>query len=323
MNANFLKSKIKICIIGTGEWGKKVAESINLINRYELLGQINTSTSEDTKNSMLEKADMWYIATPSNSQIEYINAGLEQNKHIICESPVCETQIERKLIYEKLVKNAGNKKIFYCNFPYFLDQDFAKLMSGGLLKKAKFFSIKCSGPKFKNDPEKAKKFYINQAFNLVFNTVTFLSQKGFDKFVVDDNFSGQFYAKDITYVFEWGYNEEPKLELTIKGEDYSKSGTFIYDKYDQIVPLLLMFSDKILHSDESIPENYIKAADAENNDFLNILSVSSFLAVCSAEYFSDIFCKLNGSGCNISDPSKLFLNGGFNDLNYSIIENQS
>ena len=321
MNLNFVKSKIKICIIGTGDWGKKVAESINLISRYELLGQINSSTDEEAKKSLLERADMWYIATPSDSQIEYINSGLDKNKHIICESPVCQTQLERKNVYEKLLKNAGNKKIFYCNFPYFLDQDFAKLMSGGLLKKAKFFSIKCSGPKFKSEPEKAKKFYTNQAFNLVFNTVSFLNQKGFDKFIAQDNFSAQFYAKDILYVVEWGYSEEPKLELTIKGEDYSKSGTFIYDKYDQIVPLLLMFSDKILHSDENEPENYMKAVGSENGDFLNILSVSSYMAACSSEYFSDIFCKLNGASCNISDPSKLFLNGGFNDLNYSIIEN--
>ena len=220
MDSTLLKSKIKTAVIGTGEWGKQVSNVLDLISRYSLVGTVNTKTSESEKNEILEKADMWYIATPEASQFEYVKNGILSNKHIICESPVLESGKERKEIYDILLTKTNSNKIFYCNFPYFLDQDFARLMSGGLLKKAKFFSIKCTGPRFKDEPEKAKKFYINQAFNLIFHTCVFVNIKSFDRFVVKDNFFGELHSNDITYLFEWGYSEYPKLDITVKGEDY-------------------------------------------------------------------------------------------------------
>lgn len=319
MDSQLLKSKIKIAIIGTGEWGLQIANAINLINRYELIGQINQSTDNSEKNNIIENADMLYIATPKESQFQYIKYGLDLDKHIICETPVCTSVSERKEIYDILLSKSKNKKIFYCNFPYFLDQDFARLMSGGILRKAKFFSIKCMGPKFKDDPEKAKKFYINQAFNLIFNTAVFLNIKSFDKFIVRDNFFGELHVNDITYLFEWGYNEYPKLDIKVNGENYSKTGELVYDKYDQIVPLLLSFSDKILNLDDNMPDGYRQQMEHDGENFINKLSISSFLTSCSSEYFSDVFCKLNGQPCNISDQSKLFLNGGFNDSLNNII----
>jgi hypothetical protein len=320
MNSAYSKYKIKVCIIGTGDWGAQVANVINLLgSRYELIGTINTSTSEDEKNDILTRSEMWYVAVPSEHQFEYVKNGLFLSKHIICESPVCNSAEERKEIYEILLKNSGNKKIFYCNFPYFLDQDFARLMSGGLLKKAKFFSIKCMGPKFKDDPEKSKKFYINQAFNLIFNTSVFMSIRSFDRFVVRDDFFGELHSKDATFLFEWGYSEYPKLDISIKGEDYSKTAELIYDKYDQIMPILMSFSDKVLDVDSDL-NNHQAALQDNGDDFINKLSLSSYLTASSAEYFSEVFCKLYGKPITILDESKLFLNGGFNDLNYSIIE---
>jgi hypothetical protein len=321
MDSQLAKSKIKVAIIGNGEWGSQVQNVASLISRYEIIGSINTSTDESNKKEILNNSDMWYVATPRESQFEYLKSGIELNKHIICESPVCNSISERKEIYDLLLKKSNSQKIFYCNFPYFLDQDFARLMSGGILKKAKFFSIKCSGPKFKDQPELAKKFYINQAFNLIFNTAVFLNIKSFDKFIVRDNFSGEFYTNDISYVFEWGYNEYPKLDLKVNGQDYAKTAELVYDKYDQIMPILINFSDRILNLDDNMPKSYTKAMEESEDSFINRLSMSSYLTSCSAEYFSDVFCKLNGSACNVSDTSKLFLNGGFQDANYSIIEN--
>lgn len=321
MESKLIKSKIKIALIGNGGWGSQVENVIKLINRYDLVGTINTKTEEEKKRNILEKSDMWYIAVPQESQLEYVKMGLENKKHIICETPVLNSMSERKEIYEMLLKNSGNKKVFYCNFPYFLDKDFGRLMSGGLIRKAKFFSIKCMGPKFKDDPEKAKKFYVNQVFNLIFNTCAFVNIRNFDRFIIEDNFFGQFHSGDITYLFEWGYSEYPKIDITIKGSNYSKSSELIYDRYDQIMPILINFSDKIMGIEEEIPESYAKALENENDDLINKLSLSSYLTACSAEYFSDVFCKLAGRPCNIQDTSKLFLNGGFQDQNYSIIEN--
>jgi len=313
--------KIKTCMIGSGDWGARVAGVINLISRYELIGSINTKTTDLEKNELLNNADMWYIATPSDQQFDYIKNGILSKKHIICESPVAKSIQERQEIYNLLLSNNTSDKIFYCNFPYFLDQDFARLMSGGLLRDAKFFSIKCYGPKFKNEPEKAKKFYINQAFNLIFNTSILLDISHFDRFVVKDDFFGEFYAKDITYLFEWGYSEYPKLDITVKGKEYSKSSEIIYDKYDQIMPILISFSDKIMNFDPFFKKYSSLLAKEDGQNLTSKLSLSSFLTACSAEYFSDIFCKLRGKPCNIEDGTKLFLNGGFQDQNYSIIEN--
>jgi hypothetical protein len=177
------------------------------------------------------------------------------------------------------------------------------------------------GPKFKNNPELAKKFYINQAFNLIFHTCSFVNIKGFDRFIIKDNFFGELQSADISYIFEWGYNDYPKLDISIKGEDYSKSSELVYDRYDQIMPILINFSDKIIGIQDEFIKSYNRALNSENDDIINKLSLSSYLTASSAEYFSDVFCKIDGKSCNISDTSKLFLNGGFQDQNYSIIEN--
>lgn len=310
--------KIKTCVIGNGAWGSSVADVLNLINRYDVVGVINSTTEENIKKTILENSELWYIAIPNINQFDYLKDGILNKKHIICESPLCKSIDERGQIYD-LILNHPTNKVFYCNFPYFLDQDFTRLISGGLLKKAKFFSIKCYGPKFKNEPEKAKKFYINQAFNLIFNTAAFLEIKNFEKFIVKDNFSGELHVKDITYLFEWGYNEYPKLDLAVKGEDYSTSSELIYDRYDQIMPLLINLSDKILNIDDIFNQRsqQNEFASGENN-LMQKLSISSYLIASSAEYFSDAFCKLNGQPFKTFDASKLFLNGGF-DKNYSII----
>jgi hypothetical protein len=321
MDSKLVKSKIKVAIIGSGNWGSQIADAIKLINRYKLIGSINTSTEESEKKEILQESDLWYIAVPQEAQLEYLKNGLALNKHIICETPTCSSIQERKEIYDILLTKSGNQKVFYCNFPYFLDQDFARLMSGGLLKKAKFISIKCSGPKFKESPDKAKKFYINQAFNLILNTAGYINIRHFDKFIIRDDFFGELHSNDITYLFEWGYSEYPKLDLKINGDGYAKTSEIIYDEYDQVLPLLSMFSDKILNLNDNMPSSYIQHMQNEEEDFVHKLSVSSYLTSCSAEYFSDIFCRLNGKSCNISDQSMLFLNGGFHDTSYSVINN--
>jgi hypothetical protein len=307
--------KIKICLIGTGEWGSQVENVLTLLSRYNFVGSINTSTDEFTKNSILEQAEIWYIALPKDSQFEYIKQGILSDKHIICETPVGSSIKQRKEIYDLILSKNGSKKIFYCNFPYFLDKDFAQLLSGGILRKAKYFSVKCYGPKFKDRPEEAKKFYVTQAFNIILNCTTFLNVRNFDKFIIRDNFCGELQSVDSTFLFEWGYNEYPKLDLTVKGEDFSKTAEFVYDKYDQIMPMLLSFSDKILNVTEHRPdlESYMKAAEAQGADMYNRLSIASFLTACTAEYYSEIFNKTNGEYLEILDPLKLILNGGFSD----------
>lgn len=319
MESKIAKSKIKSVIIGTGEWGKQISDATEIVNRYDLIGKINTSTPRHEKDLLLREADLIYVAVPQSSQMDYLKLGLELGKHIICESPMCENIYQRKELHDILLTKSGQRKIFYCNFPYFLDQDFARLVSRGIVKKAKFFSFKCLGPKFSDEPELAKKFYINQVLNLIFNTATFLNTRGFDRLVIRDDFSGEFYVNDITYSFRWGYNEYPKLDLEIKGEDSAVSSEIIYDGYDQIYPLLLNFSNRILNLDEAVSLDHFKKAEENGDDLIHRLSLSSYLTACSAEYFSDVFCQARGRYIEIIDASKLFLNGGLQDLNYSII----
>lgn len=320
MNSEFLKSKIKTCLIGNGEWANKIKNVLTLIDRYELIGTIDTKTNTEEKEHLLNTADFWYIAVPPDSQMEYVKLGVSLRKHIICESPMLNSIEDRKVIYDLLIKNGQNNKIFYCNFPYFLDQDFAKIVSGGLIRKVKFMSIKCMGPRFKDNPKHAKKFYINQALNLIFNVSSFIDIKNFDNFIINDNFSGQLHAGNITFLFEWGYNEYPKLDLTVKGDDYSKSAELVYDKYDQIMPILINFSDKIFNiTDEYASNLHRQISEQYGESLISRLSISSFMIASTAEYFSDAFVKADGNGVKINDPSKLFINGGFFDTNYSIL----
>jgi len=316
---NVKTNKIKACVIGTGDWGARVADVFNLISRFDLVGTINSTTTDDKKNKILNEADFWYIATPSDKQFPYIENGILSKKHIICESPMCGAISERKQVYDLLLQNVTGK-MFYCNFPYLLDPDFGRLFSGGKIKDGKFFSIKSFGPKFKDSPEQAKKFYINQALNLIFSISSYIEIKNFDRFIIKDDFVGEFHAKDITFLFEWGYSEYPKLELTIKGKDFSNTSELVYDEYDQTMPLLVNFSDKILDIDETFEKYKHINASMSQAELIHKLSLSSFLISSSAEYFSDIFCKMNGSFFESFNPIKLFLDGGF-DESYSILNN--
>lgn len=322
MDSSILNNKIKTCVIGNGEWAQQVGSVLGLISRYDFLGHIDTKTNTETKQALIDKSDLLYIAVPAEFQKEYIELGIKLKKHIICESPILTSPQERKEIYNLLIENAKNNKIFYCNFPYFLDQDFAKIISGGLIRKVKFISVKCMGPKFKDDPENAKKFYINQAFNLILNISTVTDIKNFEIFTINDDFCGELHAGNKTFLFQWDYNHYPKLDISIKGDDYSKSAELIYDKYDQIMPLLINLSDKILNIDDDklSPMFSKETLDQYGENLISKLSISSYLISSTAEYFSDIFVKSSGKKAEIIDPSKLFINGGFYDVDYSILK---
>jgi len=158
MNASFINNKIKMCIVGaTGEWGKKIYNAANLVSRYEVIGQINTSTPDSEKQNLLNESDLIYVATPDFAQKEYVEFILKNNKHGICESPFLQSIQDRYEMFN-LVNKKTYTKIFHINFPYFLDQDFAKIASKSIRdkKKLKFIKIECCGNKFLDDPKEAK-----------------------------------------------------------------------------------------------------------------------------------------------------------------------
>lgn len=310
MDQSFKNKKIKIAIIGTGSWGTKVLNAINLISRFEVIGSINSTTESSAKEEILKNADVLYIALHPDQQIEYVRYGIANDKHIICESPFLNSLEERKDIYQQII-NKNNNKFIYINYPYIQDNDFINLCRRILASKPKFISIKASGPNIKNDISKTKKTYSNQSI-YVLSFLHFLSGKDkLENFNIIDNEKGYVSNMNgLTYEFSWGISDEPKLEVEFKNENLSDKAILYYDQYDQIVPLLLMLSNKI--------HNIFPTPSMEKIPDIDLiwqkLILTSYLTACSSEYFSDIFTNIDKSELpfSITNPVNLFLNGGFN-----------
>jgi hypothetical protein len=318
MNASYIGNKIKMCVVGgTGEWGKKVYNAASLVNRYEVIGQIDTSTTPSEKESLLNAADLIYVATPYYAQKEYVEFILKNNKHGICESPFLPSIQDRYEIFN-LINKKTYTKIFHINYPYFLDQDFAKIASKGIRekKKLKFIKLECCGNKFLDDLKEAKRMYISQALNLICGICGFLNISKFEKFVVHDDYNGEVFAGDINFLFSWKYSEVPELNISVKSNDHSEEETIVYDQYDQVLPLLLLMSDRI---NNEIPKALIgkpfPEALGSMQEINSKMVLNTFLMECTAEYFTNKFLEYNGSEIEESDMTKLFFNGGFTPNN--------
>lgn len=309
MDENYKNKKIKIAIIGTGSWGSKVLNAINLISRFEIVGTINSSTSIEDKKNILNTADVLYIALHPEYQMEYMKYGIDNDKHIVCESPFLNSLEERKLIYEEIIKK-NNNKFIYINYPYVQDTDFVHLCKMILLSKSKFISIKAFGPDIRNSLEKAKKIYSNQAIYILGFLHFLTGRDKLENFNILNSEKGYTsILNGVTYEFSWEISNEPKLELEFKNENFSDKKVFYYDQYDQIVPLLLLLSNRIYNIFPPTLDNV-----PEKESIWLKLILTSYLSACSAEYFSDIFTNIKESDLPffITNPLNLYLNGGFN-----------
>lgn len=312
MDENFKNKKIKVALIGTGQWGTKVLNAISLISRYEIVGTINSSTSLEDKKAILDASDVLYIAVHPENQIEYLDYGIDNNKHIICESPFLNSLEERKIIYEKVVRS-NNNKFIYINYPYIQDYDFLHTCKIIIKSKPTFVSIKASGPNIKDDILKSKKIYSNQAINALLFLHSLQGKDRLENFnIVDDSKGYVTMPNGTTYEFSWGLSDEPNLELEFKNSEKSESKKIYYDQYDQIIPLLLMLTNKV-HNLFPILE--IEKMQDHVNSIWSRIVLTSILSSCSSEYFSDIFTNINKSELpfSITNPLNLYLNGGFNN----------
>lgn len=311
MNEIYQKNKIKIAIIGTGNWGTKVLNAASLFSRYEIVGTINTSTTEEEKNKILYDADVLYLALHPENQNEYIQYGLNNNKHIITESPFLNSKDERKDLFNKLI-SSNSKKAFYINYPYVQDQDFLYLCRKVMSLKPTFISLKVSGPNPFSDQLKVKKIYSNQAIYLIIFLHQIMGKDKLESFNILDDKKG--YIQNMngtTYEFSWDISEKPELEFTFKNDKISETHKIVYDQYDQILPLLTMISNHIYNIYPSPNMEYLP--DQAVNDIWGKMFATAYLYGSSAEYFSDIFTNIDKSELPfaITNPTNLYLNGGF------------
>lgn len=311
MNEIYQKNKIKIAIIGTGNWGSKILNAASLFSRYDVIGTINTSTPKEEKDKILHEADILYLALYSENQNEYIEYGLANDKHIITESPFLNSKEERRNLFNTLITN-NSKKAFYINYPYVQDQDFLYLCRKVISLKASFISLKVSGPNSFNNELKAKKIYSNQAIYLIIFLHQVMGKDKLESFNILDNKKG--YIKNMNgniYEFSWDIAEKPELEFTFKSDKISETHKIVYDQYDQIIPLLTMISNNIYNIYPSPNMEYLPEQTV--NDIWNKMFSTAYLYGSSAEYFSDIFTNIDQSELPfaITNPTNLYLNGGF------------
>lgn len=295
--------KIKICIIGTGNWGTKVINAISLIERYEIVGTINSRTEPELKEQILNNADMLYIALQPEHQLEYVEYGVKNDKHIICETPFLNSQEERRMIYNQIIEKQSNKT-FHVNFPYIQDLDFIRYAREAMSSNCKFVSIKASGPDNLNDPLKLKKLYSNQSINVIHFLHFIMGKEKFENFNVKDNYSGFVSATNCLYEFSWEVSDKPKLHIEFKDAENSTEKTIIYDQYDQIVPLLIGTSNKI-HNIYPLPNMQVAGPD-----FWQRMNLTLYIHACTSEYFSDIFANTSNYPYSITNPLDLYFNGG-------------
>jgi len=270
---------INFSLVGNGYWGSKILELTKLIKKFNLVGVIDSKTEASDKERILSESDLIYIATSSSNQQEYLDYCIAKNKDIICESPFLASKQQRDTIYKTLIENSY-QNFFYVNYPYIMDVLFSVPARMAIQNEFSFMSVKCSGPKHKNDKMKAKKMYSCQALNIITQLMSTKTYK-FDKFIMHNDDYGELFYRNSTCVFSWGYSEEPTLEISIKGKDFSIEKKFTYDEYDQIMPLLNMYLtvDRNSLDDPSMPRS---------------ITINALQHAIAAEYFSDLFVALNG-----------------------------
>lgn len=305
MDLDLSKNKIKLCVVGSGDWGTQVAHVAEMFSRFDLLGVINSSTSQEEKENLLKEAHMVYIAVPSTSQMEYVKYCIDNDKYTICEAPFLNSQSERLEIFEKIKK--VHPRLFFVNSAYYMDTDFARIITGSITSNSKFTSIKCLGPKYQNDESLAKKFYINQAIFLILQIAYAKKIQKFDKLIKHDEYSGEFSVGSVTFYFAWENSEFPHNEIKIHTEDGLIDKTLIYDKYDHIFPMFKFMSDQYYGIFAPAMRNQ---NEQDIKEIYRDVNLQSYLLSCTAEYFSDMFCY-SAPSTVIDDPLKLFFNAGF------------
>ena len=102
IKGNFKKSLMKIGIVGTGNWGKKIIKKLR-----ELGCQIKIIKRKDSFIKEAANLNTIFIVTDDNSHFKFLNLIKNTNKKIFCEKP-----LTRNINELKKIKKFGFKNIF-------------------------------------------------------------------------------------------------------------------------------------------------------------------------------------------------------------------
>ena len=83
IKGNFKKSLMKIGIVGTGNWGKKIIKKLR-----ELGCQIKIIKRNDSFIKEAAYLNTIFIVTDDNSHFKFLNLIKDTNKKIFCEKPL-------------------------------------------------------------------------------------------------------------------------------------------------------------------------------------------------------------------------------------------
>ena len=123
-------NKLKVCLIGYGYWGPKLARNFQNSNFFKLETVSDKSqsnllrakkdfpfikTSKDYKKSITNNIDIVVIATPTNTHFQISKFALMMKKHILVEKPISLSEKEVRNL-EKISKR--NKKKIFVDYPF-------------------------------------------------------------------------------------------------------------------------------------------------------------------------------------------------------------
>ena len=123
-------NKLKVCLIGYGYWGPKLARNFQNSNFFKLETVSDKSqsnllrakkdfpfikTSKDYKKSITNNIDIVVIATPTNTHFQISKFALMMKKHILVEKPISLSEKEVQNL-EKISKK--NKKKIFVDYPF-------------------------------------------------------------------------------------------------------------------------------------------------------------------------------------------------------------
>ena len=104
-------ARITVALIGYGDWGEILAQYIEMSQHFELkyifTAKQNTPKSTRDINLLYQKEiEAVFIASPSDSHVDYALTFLKKGKHVFCEKPLSTNVKDIDHVYE-LARNQG------------------------------------------------------------------------------------------------------------------------------------------------------------------------------------------------------------------------
>ena len=123
-------NKLKVCLVGYGYWGPKLARNFQNSNFFDLVSVSDKSkanllkakkdfplvkTSTDFKKLIINNIDLVVIATPTETHFKISKFALEKKKHILVEKPISLSSTD-VIKLQKISKK--NKKLIFVDYPF-------------------------------------------------------------------------------------------------------------------------------------------------------------------------------------------------------------